>query len=59
MFLVEALSPAKTGPPSLGECQGREVGRGGWSEGNNFIEEGRWGMREGVHGWETGKGDNI
>jgi len=29
----EALSPAKTGSPSVGECQGREAGRGGWLDG--------------------------
>jgi len=26
----EALGPAKAGTPSIGECQGREVGMGGW-----------------------------
>jgi len=35
----EALGPAKAGPPSVGECQGREAGNeGGW-EGEHPIRK--------------------
>jgi len=37
----EALGHTKAGPPSVGECQDREEGRGGWlGRGNTLVEEG-------------------
>ena len=47
----EALSPVKALYPSVGECQGQEVGVGG------LVSTGRVG--EGVFGREMRKGDNI
>jgi len=36
------MASAKAGPPSVGECQGREAGRGRWGMwGNALIEKGR------------------
>jgi len=53
----EALDPAKAQCPSVQECQGWEVGRGEW--GNTLIEAGGGCDGGGVHGWESGKGDNL
>ena len=38
----EALGPVKALCPSVGECQGGEVGVGGW--GSILLEEGGGGM---------------
>ena len=53
----EGLVPVKAQCPRIGECQGSEVGVGGWV--STLIEAGGWGMGEGVCREETGKGDNI
>ena len=48
----EDLGPVKVLCPSIGECQGQEVGVG------ELVSRGRWeGM--GIFGGETRKGDNI
>jgi hypothetical protein len=38
----EPLGPVKSGYPSVGECQGREVGVGGW--GHTLIKAGEGGI---------------
>jgi hypothetical protein len=50
----EPLGPVKAQCPSVGECQGREAGVGGWR--NTLIEAGGG---EGTFRGETRKGDNI
>jgi hypothetical protein len=52
----EALGPVKALCLSVGECQGREVGVGGWEGGHPYRSRG---MGYGGSGGETGKGDNI
>jgi len=48
----EALGPPKTPCPSVGECQGGEVGRGRWVGGGTLIEKkGRW---DGIRGLWVG-----
>jgi len=54
----EALGPDKTRPPSVGECQGREAGRGGWSGGVTPLKKGEGYGMEG-YGQETGNRDNV
>ena len=54
----ETLCPAKAPCPSVGECQGEEVGGGGWV-GGTPIETGGWQMGQGIYGVETRKGENI
>jgi hypothetical protein len=48
----EALGPVEVQCPSVGECEGREAGVGGW--GNTLIEAGGrrmgWGFLEGKPG---------
>ena len=53
----EALGPGKAQCPSVGECQGREVGVGGWVE-KPHRSRGR-GDGMGISGGENWKGDNI
>jgi len=55
----EALDPAKAGSPSVGECQGGEMGSGGgWEEGPPLWNKGKR-MGQGVYWQETWKGNNI
>ena len=54
----ETLGPGKAQCPTIGECQGREVGVGRWVEEHPRRSRGREdGM--GVSGGEAGKKDNI
>jgi len=57
----EALGPANAQCPSVGKCQGREVGVGGGVEEHPHKSRGREdGMRGGwVSRGETRKGENI
>jgi hypothetical protein len=48
----EALDPVKALCPSIGECQGQEVGVGGLGSSGG-------GGTKGIFGGETRKGDNI
>jgi hypothetical protein len=54
----EAPDPVKAGCPSVGECQGREAGVGGWVEEHSHRSRGR-GDSIGVSRGKTWKGDNI
>jgi hypothetical protein len=49
----EALGPMKVLCPSIGECQGQEVGVGG------LLSRGREERGQGVFGGKTRKEDNI
>jgi len=51
----EALGPAKALCPSVGECQGRETGRGGW-EGDTLTEAGGGSWDMGCVEGKPGKG---
>jgi len=51
----EAPSPSKARSPSVGECQGREVGRNG----RRVTGEGEPSHRRRGEGWETWKANNI
>jgi hypothetical protein len=56
----EALGPVKAQCLSVEECQGREVGVGGYvGGGSTLIETRGGGMGCGVFRGETRKGDNI
>ena len=54
----EALGPEKVQCPSVGKCQGREAGVGGWEGEYHYRSRGRG---DGIEGFWRGnwKGDNI
>ena len=54
----ETLGPVKAQCPSVGECQSREAGMGGWVGEHSHRTTGR-GRGYGISGGETGKGDKI
>jgi len=52
-----ALGPVKAGSPSVGECQGREAGRGRWMSGyGNTLTGGEKGLGRGFMDKKQGKG---
>jgi hypothetical protein len=54
----EALGPVKAPGPNVVECQGSEMGIGGWMGEHLHRSRGR-GIVQGVCRGETRKGDNI
>ena len=55
----EALGPVKAQCPSVGECQDREAGVGGWVREHPHRSRGRGDGIGGIQEGGTGKGDNI